>query len=199
MILKLKLSFLFQAFLPQQVTVLEYADDLKYFYKFGYGFEENTRLSCHAIQDMAHHLSSSETPNAVVYFGHSAGLQSLISALGINKDNIKLLASNYDEMLQRKWKTSNIDPFAANFLAIKYYCEDEPIEKEKVVFFLNQNAVDLDWCSVGLCNWSDVKNHYSTILNADCDSYYCADGASVISISVVSLLMAAFVYLNNFL
>ncbi|KNC26265.1 hypothetical protein FF38_01168 [Lucilia cuprina] len=184
-------------FLPEQVTVLEYEDDMKYFYKSGYGYEANTRLNCRAVQDMAHHLGSSESPNVVVYFGHSTGVQTLISALGIDKDQMSLLASNYDSMSQRKWKTSNIDPFAANFLAVKYQCDAEPVEKEKVVFFLNQNAVDLDWCQVGLCNWSEVKKRYSTILNADCDSYYCGDGAATISISLVSLLMAAIVYLIN--
>lgn len=170
---------------------------MRYFYKSGYGYEANTRLNCRTVQDMAEHFDSKEQPNVVVYFGHSTGVQTLISALGINKDEVALLANNYDKLEQRKWKTSNIDPFAANFLAVKYQCDADPLEKEKVVFFLNQNAVDLEWCQVGLCNWSEVKKRYSTILNADCSSYYCGDGAATISISLVSLLMAAIVYLIN--
>lgn len=185
--------------MPEEVTVFEYEDDMKYFYKSGYGFEANTHLNCRAVQNMAEHLSSPEQPNVVVYFGHSTGVQTLISALGIDKDEISLLATNYQDLTQRKWKTSNIDPFAANFLAVKYQCDADPYEKEKVIFFLNQNAVDLDWCQVGLCNWSEVKKRYSTILNADCSSYYCADGAATMSISLVSLLMAAIVYLINFM
>ncbi|XP_037932049.1 multiple inositol polyphosphate phosphatase 1-like, partial [Teleopsis dalmanni] len=100
------------AFTPEQVTIFEYEDDLKYYYKLGYGFEGNTRLNCRAVKDMLNHLNTDSLPNVVAYFGHSSGVQTLITALGINKDDIKLTAANYNELSYRRWKTSNIDPFA---------------------------------------------------------------------------------------
>uniref|UniRef100_A0A1A9URP2 Multiple inositol polyphosphate phosphatase 1 n=1 Tax=Glossina austeni TaxID=7395 RepID=A0A1A9URP2_GLOAU len=188
------------AFTPPQVTVFEYAEDLKYYYKFGYGSDINAHLNCRIVQNMIEHLGSNALPNVQVFFAHSAGLQTLMSALGINKDDRPLTANNYQSMSERKWKTSNIDPFAGNFVAVKYECNNAPMEKEKVIFFLNQNAVDLDWCHVGLCNWSEVVQRYEHIINTDCDSYYCpgvgALSAKPISIAV-TLLMSAIIYLIN--
>ncbi|XP_061390658.1 multiple inositol polyphosphate phosphatase 1 [Musca vetustissima] len=185
------------AFLPEHVTVLEYEDDLKYFYKSGYGYPANSRLNCHAVQDMLEKLSSKSAPNVISYFGHSTGVQTLLSALGIDKDEVPLLASNYDQQGNRKWATSKIDPFAANFVAVKYECDADTENKEKVIFFLNQDAVDLSWCKVGLCNWNEVLERYSHFVNVDCDAYYCGDGANAMSISLGALLMTAIVYLIN--
>ncbi|XP_075160420.1 multiple inositol polyphosphate phosphatase 1 [Haematobia irritans] len=185
------------AFKADQVSVFEYEDDLKYFYKSGYGFEANSRLNCRVVQDMISHLSSKSMPNVVTYFGHSTGVQTLITALGIDKDDVPLLASNYKEHSERRWSTSKMDPFASNFLAVKYQCDADPENKEKVIFFINQDAVDLSWCKVGLCNWSEVLERYSNLIGANCESYYCGDGATAISASLGALLMTAIVYLIN--
>ncbi|XP_004526154.1 multiple inositol polyphosphate phosphatase 1 [Ceratitis capitata] len=180
-------------FTPAQVSVFEYEDDMKYFYKLGYGFEENTRLNCRAAQDMLTHLNSPTTPNVIAYFGHTSGVQSLLSALGIAKDNIPLTANNYNRT-DYNWKTSNLDPFASNFVAVKFTCNGNV--GDKVIFFLNQNAVDLDWCDVGLCDWSEVLKRYETLYTADCSSYYCADaGAASVVKSLSMLFISIIVYL----
>ncbi|EDW05229.1 GH24977 [Drosophila grimshawi] len=185
------------AFLPEQVTVLEYAEDLKYYYGSGYGFEENTKFNCRAVQDMLTRLSSPVSPHVIAYFAHSTGLQTLLTALGINKDDVALRADNYNSMTSRRWKTSLLGPFAGNFVAVKYECT-EALEKEKVVFFLNQNAVELDWCNVGLCDWSQVLEHYKTISEANCDEYYCRSGAMAGRASLLfTALIAAIVYLMH--
>ncbi|XP_030560896.1 multiple inositol polyphosphate phosphatase 1 [Drosophila novamexicana] len=181
------------AFLPEHVTVMEYAEDLKYYYGSGYGFEENTRFNCRAVQDMLSRLSSPVSPHVVAYFAHSTGLQTLLTALGINEDKAKLRADNFNA--NRRWKTSLLGPFAANFVAVKYSCPAQ-LEKEKVVFFLNQNAVELDWCNVGLCNWSDVLEKYKTISEANCDEYYCLTGGAARHVSkLAAAILAVIVYL----
>ncbi|XP_017135893.1 multiple inositol polyphosphate phosphatase 1 [Drosophila miranda] len=190
------------AFLPEQVTVFEYAEDLKYYYGSGYGFEEDTaRLNCRLVQDMLTHLSNPVSPHVIAHFGHTTGLQTLITALGVRKDDIKLRADNYNSLTNRRWKTSILGPFAANFVAVKYDCP-AALDKEKVVFFLNQDAVQLDWCSVGLCNWSEVLQRYKTLADANCDEYFCRSGASslaggALSSLLASFLLAAVVYLMH--
>ncbi|EDW73314.1 uncharacterized protein Dwil_GK17479 [Drosophila willistoni] len=184
------------AFLPEEVTVFEYAEDLKYYYGSGYGFEENSRLNCRVVQDMLTHLNNPVSPHVVAYFGHSTGLQTLLTALGINKDDIALRADNYNSLTNRRWKTSIMDPFAANFVAVKYSCP-AALEKEKVVFFLNQDAVQLDWCSVGLCNWADVQEKYKHIADANCDEYYCRSGSQTLIVQSLTLVLAAIVYLMH--
>lgn len=186
------------AFLPEQVTVFEYAEDLKYYYGSGYGFEEIERLNCRLVQDLLTHLSNPVSPHVVAHFGHSTGLLTLITALGIKKDGVKLRADNYLELASRRWKSSLIDPFASNFVAVKYDCPKE-LDREKVVFFLNQDAVQLDWCSVGLCKWSDVLAKYKTISDADCGEYFCRSGAASAMASGVSMLATSLVALLVYL
>ncbi|ALC43578.1 Mipp1 [Drosophila busckii] len=185
------------AFLPEQVNVLEYAEDLKYYYEAGYGFPENERFNCRAVQDMLKHLSTPASPQVVAYFAHSAGLQTLLTGLGVSRDDVKLTADNFDIMSNRRWQISKLGPFAGNFVAVKYSCPAER-EQEKAVFFINQNAVQLNWCNVGLCNWSDVMKNYKTINEANCDEYYCRSGASAGQASLLlSALIAGIVYLMH--
>ncbi|XP_036339912.1 multiple inositol polyphosphate phosphatase 1-like [Rhagoletis pomonella] len=168
---------------------------MKYYHKLGYGYEENSHLNCRAVQDMLIHLDSPSAPNVVAYFGHTSGVQTFLTALGIAKDVIPLTAANYNSSDYR-WKTSNLDPFASNFVAVKYACETGIADK--VIFFLNQNAVDLDWCDVGLCNWSEVLKRYNTLYTAECSTYYCADSGAdslVKPLGELLLFISSIVYL----
>lgn len=69
---------------------------------------------------MLNHLNSKTRPNAMTYFAHSSLLQAVITGLGWRKDKEPLTADNYESMENRQWKTSEIDPFASNLVAIKY-------------------------------------------------------------------------------
>ncbi|XP_070070518.1 multiple inositol polyphosphate phosphatase 1-like [Drosophila takahashii] len=162
------------AFLPEDVTVFEYLDDLNYYYGYGYGFPKSgkDKLNCNLVQDLLKRLNSTVSPHVVAYFGHSTGLLYLLVALGFQKDNTHLTADNYGNMTNRLWKSSRIDPFAGNLMAVKYDCPKES-DGDKVVFFLNQQAVQLDWCKEGVCKWSDVLEKYKTISEANCDEYFC--------------------------
>ncbi|XP_067613618.1 multiple inositol polyphosphate phosphatase 1 isoform X2 [Eurosta solidaginis] len=181
------------AFLPHQVDILEYEDDIKYFYKLGYGYEENFRINCRVVQDMLTHLNDKIGPNVVAYFAHSSGIQTLITALGIAKDKIPLTSINYNRR-DRLWKTSHLDPFASNFLAVKYECNRTSPENEKVIFLLNQNVVDLDWCNVGLCSWSEVLERYRTLYTADCNSYFCAGSGAACSLRSIYVFSLALMF-----
>ena len=108
------------AFTPNNVKILEYKEDLAYYYKSGYGSELNTKISCSAVKDMIDRLESTANPTAIAYFTHSSAIQLLLVALGAAVDNDALRADNYYQMGRRSWKTSEIGPFAANLAAIKY-------------------------------------------------------------------------------
>lgn len=163
--------------------MFEYAEDLKHYYKYGQGHEINTHLNCRMVQDMAQHLSSDSLPNAIVYFVHTAGLETFLAALDIAKDDLALLADGHDRATDRKWRTSSLDPFAANFVAIKHRCPGDQDDSEKVLFLLNQQPVQLDWCQVGLCKWSEVLSRYKHILQSDCSAYYCSGAHRISSVS----------------
>lgn len=108
------------AFTPEHVKVLEYLEDLKYYYKSGYGSSLNNNIMCGAVQDLMSNLKNNGTPNVVAYFSHASAVQLMLTALGYAKDGESLRADNYDQMKNRKWRTSVISPFASNLAVVKY-------------------------------------------------------------------------------
>lgn len=152
---------------------IEYLLDLDTYYAHGYGNELNKRLACAAVNDMIHHMDTTNEPNAVAYFTHSESVEELISALQAQQDSDTLRADNYYSMSRRKWRTSEIAPFASNFAAVKYSCPNE-VQHDKVMFFLNEKPLYFDWCKVGLCDLSDIKVRYKEYTEVNCDEYFCS-------------------------
>lgn len=69
---------------------------------------------------MMNHIESQAMPKVVAYFTHSATIQLLLTALGAAKDNDALRADNYQQLMRRKWRSSEVSPFASNLAVIKY-------------------------------------------------------------------------------
>jgi multiple inositol-polyphosphate phosphatase / 2,3-bisphosphoglycerate 3-phosphatase len=108
------------AFTPEHVNVLEYLEDLKYYYKAGYGTELNSKIMCAAVKDMVTNMRQEENPKITAYFSHASGIQLLLTALGYGKDNEALRADNYQQMKYRKFRSSVLSPFASNLAVVKY-------------------------------------------------------------------------------
>lgn len=118
--LDVKRSAFCAAFTPEHVNILEYLDDLKYYYKASYGFPENANVMCSTIQDMVKNLESTTNPKVIAYFAHASGIQLLLTALGVSKDLATLRADNYEEMKNRVFRTSELSMFASNLAVVKY-------------------------------------------------------------------------------
>ena len=108
------------AFLPEDIKVVEYQEDLKYYYKSGYGSGFHSNLMCAAVQDMLTNLQSDQMPDVIAYFSHVPANLLLLTALEYAKDSEALKGSNYDQMKNRKFRSSILAPFAGNLAAVKY-------------------------------------------------------------------------------
>uniref|UniRef100_A0A182M1S3 Multiple inositol polyphosphate phosphatase 1 n=1 Tax=Anopheles culicifacies TaxID=139723 RepID=A0A182M1S3_9DIPT len=189
-------------FTEDQVRVLEYKEDLAYFYRNSYGYSRSQDIACHAMADMLRQLTSRDDPSVVAYFTHDSEIQLFLAALGAKRDSTPIRADNFPFMANRKYTSSDI-PFTANVAAVKYQCAEQR-EPEKVIFFLNEKPIMLDWCSVGLCNWSDVKRQYQRFTEGNCDRMYCQSSGAAASVSVAhvavgvvgSLLLASMRHLT---
>lgn len=168
------------AFTKSQIQVLEYAQDLKYYRETGYGNTElNANVACETVKDLLRSLDSKDNPVVSAYFAHSSTIQLFLTALDTYRDAEPLRADNFAEQSRRKWRVSEISPFAANVAAIKYDCPNDN-ERTKVMFFLNQRPMAFPYCNVGLCNWSDVKRMYQRFDGADCANTFCRSKGSKI-------------------
>lgn len=122
------------------------------------------------MKDMLNRLGSVDGPKTTVYFSHSAALQLFLTALGALRDDDDLKAENYAKMSNRKWKTSEISPFAGNIAVVRYKCPTH----DQVKFFLNENLLHMDWCNAnGICDWQDVEHRFAFYANQNCDHTFC--------------------------
>jgi multiple inositol-polyphosphate phosphatase / 2,3-bisphosphoglycerate 3-phosphatase len=107
-------------FTPEHVNVLEYHEDLKYYYKSGPGSELNSNIMCAAVKDMLTTLKRDDGPKVVAYFSHASAIQLFLTSLGYAKEDEPLKADNYNRMKYRKFRTSVLSPLASNLAVIKY-------------------------------------------------------------------------------
>ncbi|XP_028324396.1 multiple inositol polyphosphate phosphatase 1-like [Gouania willdenowi] len=157
--------------------VMEYANDLKQFWKRGYGYDINSKSSCILFHDVFSRLEKAVSENksgkqvsetATIMVGHAETILPLITLLGFFKDSEPLLSTNFAKQSQRSFRTSRTLPYVANLLLVLYDCGGgdirlQPMLNEKPILFpgfSGQNA------SMEL--YQDVRQHYRDLLHG-CD------------------------------
>lgn len=180
----IKLSPWCAVFSKEELRILEYREDLDYYYKAGYGREINVRLGCPLLRNMMQHFGNiandqmSGESTGIFYFSDIISLQNLLTAMGINEDSTQLTNYNYKDMARRQWRTSMISSYAANFIAVFYKCNDNN-DRNKVMFYLAEKPVRYEGCQVGLCDWEFLKRRFGKLVSS-CKHDVCSDlnGAS---------------------
>ncbi|XP_018308904.1 multiple inositol polyphosphate phosphatase 1-like [Mycetomoellerius zeteki] len=162
-------------FTDEEMRVLEYEEDLFYYYNGGPGEEINSQLGCYLIRDMVDHFTKLEVnddePKGVFYFTHSQMMMLFLTAMRIVQNPIALTATNFRDMDHRNWRISQLVPFAANFAAVFHRCNssDAPF---KVVFYLNENPLIIEGCENEVCDWMQLKKKLDAIAT-NCSMEVC--------------------------
>ncbi|XP_069691317.1 multiple inositol polyphosphate phosphatase 1-like [Periplaneta americana] len=162
-------------FSEEELKVMEYREDLLYYYYAGYGMDLNKQVGCPPVKDFLDRFSQIENgspqPAGVFYFTHSEMLQMILLPLGIAQDEEPLTHSNYEQMRNRLWKTSYITPFAINLAVVLFRCDAQ--EQYKVQFYLGENLLYFEGCDQGLCDWSYIKKEFGSI-STTCNLDFCS-------------------------
>ncbi|XP_060852702.1 multiple inositol polyphosphate phosphatase 1-like [Rhopalosiphum padi] len=168
-------------FSQKDLEVFEYDEDLKYYYLNGYGDSYNERLGCPIVKDLMNNFKyKSQTqlgPKGVFYFGHSSNVFSAIVRLGFARDTSPLLSSNFEDMRNRKWKTSYLSPFASNLMAVLYECHGV----KKVTFFINEVPMTVEKYECTLCPWELIENMFDPIISSPSCTFDENSSASSVS------------------
>lgn len=117
-----KLSPWCSVFSIDDIAVMEYGEDLGYYYEAGYGFNMNKNIPCEAMQNMLKYLQSSDANEqpARILITHSTTMQLILVALGLYEDDLPLKSSNFVQQSYRKWRTSQQCAYASNLAVIRY-------------------------------------------------------------------------------
>ncbi|KAJ6632676.1 Multiple inositol polyphosphate phosphatase 1 [Pseudolycoriella hygida] len=157
-------------FSVDDVKVLEYGEDLGYYYEAGYGFNMNKNVLCEAMQNLLNFLKNdkNEAP-ARILVSHSTSMQLLLVALGLYEDETPLTRSNFAEQQSRKWRTSQQTAFASNLAVVRYDCQGGDHD---VLFLYNEHPLQIPGCQPnGLCKLSYILKKYNRFLSCRKDIY----------------------------
>uniref|UniRef100_A0A8C7L192 Multiple inositol-polyphosphate phosphatase 1a n=1 Tax=Oncorhynchus kisutch TaxID=8019 RepID=A0A8C7L192_ONCKI len=167
-----------QLFDEADALVLEYANDLKQFWKRSYGHDINSKSSCILFHDVFSRLDraaneirsgSNVTEAATIQVGHADTLLPLLTLLGFFKDSVPLTSNNYVTQGQRAFRTSRMMPYAANLVLVLYDCSGnlrlQALLNERPLAFpgLADNQGE-----EGAPLYQDVRDHYGELLQG-CD------------------------------
>ena len=99
-------------------------------------------------------------------FGHTTTINTFFTLLGLNHDSSPLTSSNYDVMVDRKWRTSLNAPMGSNIAFILYRCNDLPSYRLKT--FINEKPILLPACEEYVCDLDDIMSTWRPIAD-NCD------------------------------
>eukprot|EP00123_Amoebidium_parasiticum_P011842 comp20932_c0_seq1/m.27957 comp20932_c0_seq1/g.27957 ORF comp20932_c0_seq1/g.27957 comp20932_c0_seq1/m.27957 type:complete len:500 (-) comp20932_c0_seq1:33-1532(-) len=154
----------------QGLRIMEYHDDLKQWWKKGYGHDTNYKMACTLLSDMfsridAKFAGTSEL-RSFIRFGHAETIMPLVTLLGLFKDDFVFEANTpYETFSKRNWRSSYISPFSANVWFAFYKCDEgEPL----VRLLINEKEYTIPGCTNVYCPLSQVRKilHAS---NAECN------------------------------
>ncbi|XP_074088357.1 multiple inositol polyphosphate phosphatase 1 isoform X1 [Macrotis lagotis] len=166
-----------EIFDTEDAKVLEYLNDLKQYWKRGYGYAINSRSSCSLFQDIFHHMdeaieqrqrSQPISSPVIFHFGHAETLLPLLSLMDYFKDKESLTAYNYKEQMHRQFRSGRIVPYAANLIFVLYHCEhaEVPGREYQVQLLLNEEPLPFVHSPDTVTSYQELKDHYKDILQS---------------------------------
>lgn len=104
-------------------AVLDYLEDLDYYYGMGYGGDVPlfANMNCLVMQDLLRFLESNDASDhlARLYSSHSRALQLFLVTLGVFSGDAPLTRHNFAQQESRQWRSGFIAPMASNFVVVR--------------------------------------------------------------------------------
>lgn len=109
----------------EDLEVMEYIEDLKHYYRNGYGIYETSKAFGEVtLSDILIQLQNAKTNGKKItaYLTDSTIMDMMVTALGLFKDVASITGKLRNR--NRKWKTNTISTFSSNILAVlnRYVC-----------------------------------------------------------------------------
>ncbi|EFX64111.1 hypothetical protein DAPPUDRAFT_327766 [Daphnia pulex] len=148
-------------FNEDDLQILEYREDLEYFYEDGYGYQINYEQACAPLKKNIFENFSVSQPKGFFYFTHSGTILKVLARIGLYKDKVRPTHSNRLEQMNRAWRTSRIDPFASNIAFVLFKCADD----YRVTAFIQERPVRLPGCSDDFCHFREFVDQYGSLVS----------------------------------
>ncbi|XP_057312906.1 multiple inositol polyphosphate phosphatase 1-like [Hydractinia symbiolongicarpus] len=151
----------------QDRQIMEYAYDLKHFYKRSAGHKITYESSCPLLKDVIYTLDDAINNPSTAYNGvfrssHAETIIPLYALLGVFLDEKKLKADNFAEMKYRQFRGACISPFSGHMYFVLYKCDTG----YKVQMYINERLAKIPCCSSKLsCDFEVFRKCYQHIID----------------------------------
>ena len=88
--------------------------------------------------------------------------------MGLYNEPISLLASNYEDNINRTFRSAKMAPFAGNVAFALYRCNSGTDILHRVQLLINESPVKLDFCAGQFCTMDEFKTGIEIAIGA-CD------------------------------
>jgi len=157
-----------------QLELMEYREELEYFWVDGPGYPVTGQQACVLARDMVdtfRNISMGMEKNGTFYFTHSGTILKFLTFLKVGQDDSILRSDNWREMMGRRWRTSTLGPFAANVAFVLQKCEGDQM---KVGLWVNEVLTIIPGCQEVWCGLEEFLDIFPEIDSCDFE-YICAD------------------------
>ncbi|CAK1579913.1 unnamed protein product [Parnassius mnemosyne] len=165
-------------FSDQDLVVLEYRDDVRHYYRNGYGSWVNLNLGGPVLKDLYENFEAAVNGsgrNVVSYFTHDTMLEMTFCALGLFKDDAPIRGAERNP--DRLWKTSFISSFSVNLIAVLNSCQESGSQTYRVQFFINERETEL--CPTTGCTWRQFQDYFHKFTTTNLD--FCSIDNSIVN------------------
>ncbi|XP_060801098.1 multiple inositol polyphosphate phosphatase 1-like [Amyelois transitella] len=141
----------------EDLKIQEYYEDLRLYYRNGYGNPWNIEFGRIPLADLLKTFQlEKEKPRKKItaYFSHATMLSMTYSALGLFKDDKPLTPYNRDD--HRKWRTSEHALFGGSLIAVLNKCNKKAPDDFVVEFYMNEKPLE-ELCNHGICTWDEFQ------------------------------------------
>lgn len=156
--------------------VLEYFEDLDFYYNSGFGGPRRLfeNLNCPLMQDLLDFMENDVGQERVRIYGtHSTAFQLFLVTLGVFGNDPTLTAANFAQQANRQWKSSLISPMATNIAVVRYSCAGND---DDLMFLINEQPLVIPGCqSNGICKSSFIRQRYQRFIAANCNTLACSN------------------------
>ncbi|XP_047986193.1 multiple inositol polyphosphate phosphatase 1-like [Leguminivora glycinivorella] len=144
-------------FTTEDLKVLEYIGDLEHYYKDGHGRQStnmNNQIPLPDLLETFQLAKSGKGRKITACFTRSRIMDMVYAALGWFKDSKPITAA--DKKRDRLWRTSRINPHAANVVMVLNRCAFKKTSDYHVMFYLNEEPLR-SVCEGGICSWTEFE------------------------------------------
>ncbi len=115
-------------------------------------------------------MPDGEMPVGTFYFSHGTGQLLFTTTLGLYEDDIPLLHDNFEENVDRHFRSSVLKPFSSNYEFVLYDCDEGGKESvRRLLTMRNEVQVTLPGCDDPLCRWDQFLDTYQDTIDCPFD------------------------------